>query len=280
LGYEVALVLAQHGANVILAGRNAKSGNLSVNKICSEFSQAQIKFEAVDLADLASVEDLGKRMQAEHHSLDILINNAGVMTPPQRKETKDGFELQFGTNYLGHFALTAQLFPLLQKGDHARVVMVSSNANRAGVINFDDLQSKKKYNPMDAYAQSKLAMLMFSLELQRRSNANNYGVLSFSSHPGIARTDLLRNGPGESSALSMVFKILPFMRQTAKDGALPTIYAATSPNVSGGGYYGPGGFGEIKGLPKPSAIPKNAKDTDAAKRLWTISEELTNIDFH
>ncbi|MDF2613520.1 MAG: short-chain dehydrogenase [Clostridia bacterium] len=281
LGYETALVLVRQGAEVILAGRNEKKGAESINNIRKIVPSANISFESIDLADLASIEAFGNRIKNQRQSLDLLINNAGVMTPPERKVTKDGFELQFGTNYLGHFALTAHLMPLLRKGNKPRVVTVSSIANRErkAKINFDDLQSVRNYHSMTAYDQSKLADLMFALELQRRSDAAGRGIMSIASHPGISSTDLMSNGPGENSFLATMLNIFTFMRQSAEDGALPSLYAATSPYAEGGGYYGPGGFYEIKGLPGPAKITTKAQDVNVAKHLWEISKQLTHVDF-
>jgi NAD(P)-dependent dehydrogenase (short-subunit alcohol dehydrogenase family) len=281
LGYETALVLVGAGAEVILAGRNEKKGAESIDKIRAIVPSANISFENIDLADLSSIEAFGKRIKGQRQSLDLLINNAGVMTPPQRQVTKDGFELQFGTNYLGHFALTAHLMPLLRKGNKPRVVTVSSIANRErkAKINFDDLLSELNYHPMEAYDQSKLADLLFAFELQHRSDAAGWGIMSIASHPGISSTDLLSNGPGENGFLTRVLKIFPFLRQSAADGALPSLYAATSPNALGGGYYGPNGFNEMRGLPRPAKIPQKAQDINVAKRLWEVSKQLTHVDF-
>lgn len=280
LGYEIALVLSHAGAEVILAGRNEKKGIESINKIHKIVPSADIRFESIDLANLASIEAFGKRIKSQRQHVDVLINNAGVMTPPQRKVTMDGFELQFGTNYLGHFALTAYLMPLLRKGNKPRVVTVSSIANKANAkINFDDLQSEHNYNPLPAYAQSKLADLMFTFELQRRSDAAGWGIMSNASHPGLAVTNLLANGKGENNFNEKLFKVLPFIRQSAADGALSSLYAAASLNAQGGAYYGPGGFNEIKGLPRAAKIPPKAQDVDLAKRLWEVSKQLTQVNF-
>lgn len=279
LGYEDALALARTGADVIIAGRNAAKGAEAVNKICAEISNAKVQFEVVDLANLASIEAFGKRMHAAHQSIDLLINNAAVMTPPDRQTTSDGFELQFGTNYLGHFALTAHLLPLLRKGRNPRVVNVSSVAVRNGAIHFDDLQSEREYKPMVAYGQAKLANLMFSFELQRRSEAGKWGITSIAAHPGISRTDLLHNGSGQRSMAGLVRTWMWFLFQPAAQGALPTLFAATSPDAKGGAYYGPDRLGETRGYPAPSKIPPQAKDTDVAARLWQVSERLTRVAF-
>ena len=208
----------------------------------------------------------------------MLINNAGVMVPPQRQETADGFELQFGTNYLGHFALTAHLMPLLRKGKTPRVVNLSSVAARQGAIDFSDLQSTN-YIPMRAYSQSKLACLMFALELQRRSAASGWGVTSIAAHPGVSRTDLLHNAPGEGSLAGMVRSWLWFLFQPAAQGALPTLYAATAPEAKGGGYYGPHALGETRGHPAPAKLPAAATDIAVAQRLWDESERLAGVSF-
>lgn len=274
LGMEDALALARAGSDVVIAGRNPSKGIAAVNRIQQAVPGARIEFEAVDLASLASIRAFGERLGRQRDSLDLLINNAAVMTPPTRQITADGFELQFGTNYLGHFALTAQLLPLLRNGSSPRVVNLSSVAARDGAIHFDDLQSERSYKPMVAYGQSKLACLMFALELQRRSDAAGWGVQSIAAHPGISRTDLLPNGAGEHSAQAMARKYLWFLFQPAAQGALPTLYAATSQQAKSGGYYGPGSLGETRGHPAVAKVPAQALDRDAAARLWIESERL------
>lgn len=280
LGYETALVLARAGAEVILAGRNEKKGNESINKILTMAPSANIRFESIDLADLASIEAFGKRMKKQRQSLDLLINNAGVMTPPQRKVTKDGFELQFGTNYLGHFALTAHLLPLIRKGNKSRVVTVSSIAHRSGVINFNNLQSEYNYKPMVAYAQSKLACLMFMLELQRRSDAAGWGISSMGAHPGISRTELLPNGAGKNSPAGIARRLLgPIFFQSAAHGAWPSLYAATAKNATVGTYYGPSKLNELRGYPTIAKVSPQAKDVAVASKLWEKSEKLSYVRF-
>ena len=211
--------------------------------------------------------------------IDLLINNAGIMTPPKRLETKDGYELQFGTNYLGHFALTAQLLPLLRKTKDARVVTVSSIAAREGKINFDDLQSKSSYSPMIAYGQSKLADLMFAFELQRQSDKHNWDILSIAAHPGVSRTNLLITGAGRWSIMGMARTLLPFMFQPPAQGALPTLFAATSPLAKGGAYYGPNKMSETRGFPALAKVPGQAEDRKVAAKLWEESLRLTNVTF-
>src|SRR3954447_2493521 len=272
LGYETALTLAKAGSEVILTGRGVRKGQSAVEKISREVSGAEVSYEHLDLASLASIADFARRMHARQ-SLDVLINNAGVMALPSRQTTADGFEVQFGTNYLGHFALTARLMPLLRRASGSRVVSVSSLAHRTGFIDFDDLQGAHAYSPWKAYGQSKLAMLMFALELQRRSNAAGWNLISNAAHPGFARTNLFTSGPG--GLLSMATDLAaPFFGHSAADGARPIVFAATSPEARPGAYYGPGGFGELRGAPAPALMMRQARDAAAAARLWDISEKL------
>jgi len=280
LGYETALALAAAGAAVVLTGRNDAKGRNAIQKIRGRLPGANVVYENLDLANLASVADFAKRFSAAHASLDLLVNNAGVMALPERKLTTDGFEMQFGTNYLGHYALTAQLLPLLRRGNQPRVVNLSSLTHRRGAINFDDLQGTWPYSPGKAYSQSKLAMLMFALELQRRSDAGGWGLMSNAAHPGFARTDLFANGPGAGGLLGLLNKVLqPFISHSAAEGALPTLFAATSPEAKRAGYYGPSGFYELKGPPAPAKIMPQAEDLAVAARLWDVSAALTGVSF-
>jgi NAD(P)-dependent dehydrogenase (short-subunit alcohol dehydrogenase family) len=280
LGYETALALAGAGTAVLLTGRNDAKGQDAIQRIRGQFPNAKISYETLDLASLASVADFAARFAAAHVSLDLLINNAGVMALPKRQTTADGFEMQFGINYLGHYALTAGLLPLLRRGHQPRVVNLSSLAHRSGKIDFGDLQGAKSYNPFKAYCQSKLAMLMFALELQRRSNAAGWGLLSNAAHPGYALTDLIANGPGTRGLMGQFGKILqPFASHSAAAGALPTLFAATSPEARPGGYYGPNWFYELKGPPVPAKIMPRAKDLAVAARLWDVSAALTGVSF-
>ena len=202
------------------------------------------------------------------------------MALPKRQQTEDGFEMQLGTNYLGHYALTARLLPQLRRAKAPRVVNLSSLAHRSGAINFDDLQSRHSYRPWRAYCQSKLAMLMFSLELQRRSLAAGWGLTSLGAHPGFARTDLIANGPGVNTLQWRFGRLLqPFMSQSAAEGALPTLFAVTSPAAEPGGYYGPNGFYEMKGMPGPARIMSHAKDFATSAMLWDVSATLTGVSF-
>lgn len=279
LGFEDALALARAGGEIILAGRDPQKGVQAVARIRHEVPKANITFERVDLASLRSITEFGARLSGTRDSLDLLINNAAVMMPPKRQATSDGFEMQFGTNYLGHFALTAHLLPLLREGKNPRVVSVAAIAVRAGVINFDDLQAERSYKPMTAYSQSKLANLLFAIELQRRSTASDWGITSIAAHPGISRTDLVANGVGSSSALGLIYAVMKFMFQPAAQGALPTLYAATASVVTPGGYYGPNKMNEFRGNPAPAHIPPRAENADVARHLWEVSEQLTGVTF-
>lgn len=277
LGLQTAIALAKAGANVIVAGRNQLKGMAALNQISKTVANANVAYMTLDLASLASIEAFVQQIQASHSSIDILINNAAVMTPPKWQATTDGFELQFGTNYLGHFALTAGLLPLLRRGNEPRVVTVSSIAARSGAINFGDLQSQKDYKPMSAYSQSKLACLMFARELQRQSDAANWGIQSIASHPGISRTDLLINSAGPWSSQGMARRFLWFLFQPASQGALPTLFAATSAQANAGAYYGPDKLSELRGNPAPAKFPSQSLDESACARLWVESEILTGV---
>lgn len=279
IGLENALALARAGSEVIIAGRNPQKGVDAIARICNEVPSANVRFEQVDLASLQSVKAFGNRLRSQRESLDVLINNAAVMNPPKRQETADGLEMQFGTNYLGHFALTAELLPLLSKSSHSRVVTLSSIAARQGMINFADLQAEQSYDPMKAYSQSKLACLMFALELQRRSEAGQWGVTSIAAHPGISRTDLLHNAPGKRSITGIMRSLLWFLFQPASQGALPSLFAATSTEAEGGRYYGPAYFSETRGAPAAAVMPPQALDEASASLLWDTSERLAGVTF-
>jgi len=279
LGYQTAIRLAQAGAEVVLTGRNEAKGREAVSKIRNQFPDAKISFDVLDLANLASVTDFARRFATAHSSLDLLINNAGVMALPTRQTTADGFEMQFGTNYLGHYALTARLLALLRRAHQPRVVSLSSIAHRTGFIQFSDLQGERFYSPWKAYNQSKLAMLMFALELQRRSDAAGWNLISTASHPGWARTDLFANGPGFGLISVASQFAAPLFSQSAESGALPTLFAATSPQAEGGGYYGPNGLYELRGPPAPARIMPQARDKAAAAKLWDVSQQLTGVSF-
>ncbi len=279
LGYETALALARAGASVVLAGRNAQKGADAVAAIRAAVPQASVRFGQVDLADLGSIRRFAADMMVAEPGLDLLVNNAGVMTPPDRRETHDGFELQFGTNHLGHVALTAGLLPLLRAGTAPRVINLSSIAARGGKIDFDDLQATRSYRPMAAYSQSKLACLMFSREFSRQSRAAGWGIESIAAHPGIARTDLLVNGPGRTSLQGVVRRYLSVLFQPAAQGAWPTLFAATSDTARDGGYYGPDRMGGTRGYPVEEIAPKPAMDRAASRRLWDVSIDLAGVTF-
>lgn len=281
LGLETALGLVEAGADVILAGRNPAKGRIAEALIRLKHRNANVRFELADMASLASIKNFADRMRTEGRPINILVNNAGIMAPHDRGTTADGFELQLGTNYLSHFALTARLLPLLSAAK-ARVVQLSSFGHRTGTIQLDDLNFEQGYSAFPVYSQSKLAMLMFALELDRRSKANGWGVTSVAAHPGFARTDLFANGPAPDANIFFrtiipVAKLL--MGQSAAAGALPTLMAATMPGVKGGQYFGPQGFKEFKGPPGPGKIESQALDVGVASKLWVASEGLTGINF-
>lgn len=279
LGFEVALALSRARAEVVIAGRNQRKGDAAVSRIKSDSLGARVRFEALDLASLASVKHFAARLQDNQQRIDLLINNAGVMVPPERQQTADGFELQFGTNHLGHFALTGHLLPMLRASVGARVVSVSSVAARSGSINWDDWNAKVSYKPMSVYARSKIACLMFALELERRSAAAGWNISSIAAHPGVSRTELLHNGPGRGSMQSRIRSLLPFLFQPAAQGALPLLFAATAAGARTGGYYGPDRLGETRGYPAEAKIPPQALDRVAAEQLWALSEEATGVRF-
>ena len=275
LGYETALALAGANATVVLTGRNAAKGAEALARVRAVHPKADISFELLDMGSQASIAGFAESLAARHSHIDLLINNAGVMMPPSRKTTVDGFELQFGTNHLGHFALVARLLPLLAG---SRVVTVSSIAHRTGAIHFDDLQLERGYTPSKAYNQSKLANLLFAFELQRRSDRAGWGITSIAAHPGVSSTDLIQNGmEGITASLGKFF--VGIFGHSPAAGALPQIYAATSPAAKAGAYYGPNGFMEITGAPGRAQARPQAHDTAAAARLWATSEELTGVRF-
>jgi NAD(P)-dependent dehydrogenase (short-subunit alcohol dehydrogenase family) len=279
LGFEVAQALTRAGADVVIAGRDTRKGAEAVARIRSDVAAAKVRFEALDLASLASVARFAERLREDQQQVDLLVNNAGVMVPPERRETADGFELQFGTNHLGHFALTGHLLPLLRASDGARVISVSSVAARSGSVDWDDWNATAGYSAMPVYARSKIACLMFALELEARSVAAEWKISSIAAHPGVARTELLHNGPGRGSMQSRVRSLLPFLFQPAAQGALPLLFAATSLNARAGGYYGPDRLGETRGHPAEAKIPPQALDDAAMKQLWTLSEDATGVRF-
>lgn len=286
IGFHTALELARRGAEIILPARTMEKATTAAAAIMQAVPHAQIVPEVLDLADLSSVRAFAERILKSHPqpSLDLLINNAGVMAIPERQLTRDGYERQFATNYLGPFALTALLFSAIKPQAGSRIVIVSSTASKMGKIDFENLQSERRYSPMwGAYAQSKLADSVFAIELQRRLAAAHSPVIVTAAHPGYAITNLQTSGPGETARLhplriaTTVLK--PFLSHDAYHGALPTLFAATAPDAEPGGYYGPDGFQELKGLPAKAKIAPIALDPAIARRLWQVSEQLTGIEF-
>jgi NAD(P)-dependent dehydrogenase (short-subunit alcohol dehydrogenase family) len=290
IGYHTALTLARKGAHVLLACRNRQRGEAAVARLHAESPGIQVELLLLDLASLESIRSVASAELAQHRPLHLLINNAGVMTPPKRLETSDGFELQFGTNVLGHFVLTALLLPALQQAAkesaadsfaRPRIVTIASIAHKRGQINFDDLQSSRNYSPMRAYQQSKLANLLFAFELDRRLRAANSPIMSVAAHPGIAQTNLFQSGDYsavEKALRNLVGHAIGILLNTDSEGALPTLYAATSHDAKDGGYYGPQGFQETHGHEVgPAFIAPRANNTAAAARLWRTSEELTGV---
>ena len=281
LGFEAAVTLACAGADLVLAGRNAAAGAEAVAKLAELVPAARVRFEHVDLARLASVNDLARRLEGEDRPIDILLCNAGVMSPPERRTTADGFELQFGVNYLAHFALTARLLSLLRRADAPRVVSVTSLAHRYGKIDSDDLQSERSYQPGRAYCASKLAQALFAVELQRRSDAGRWGVTSVAAHPGFARTNLFKAQETKPGALKGLGPRIAgaVVGHSAEAGAAPLVHAATAPDVVGGELYGPKGLLEMRGRPGRRNFAANVLDPETAARLWNVSEALAGVSF-
>ena len=288
IGYHTALKLARKGAQVVFACRDPRRGEAAIASLHADSPGAHAELLVLDLASLSSVREAAAKELAQQRPLHLLINNAGVMTPPKRLETAEGFELQFGTNVLGHFALTALLMPALQRAavgssERSRVVNIASIAHKRGKINFDDLQSTGSYSPMGAYQQSKLANVLFTFELDRRLRAANIPVMSVAAHPGVAETNLFRAGdyhPVEKAVRKFVGHFIGIALNTDAEGALPTLYAATAADVRDGGYYGPDGFQEMRGDNVIEAqIAPQARNTETAERLWRTFEDLTGIRF-
>jgi NAD(P)-dependent dehydrogenase (short-subunit alcohol dehydrogenase family) len=281
IGYEAARVFARKGAHVVLACRDVQKAHAARDAITSEGPQASVEAMEIDLASLASVRAFAQAYRSRHQRLDVLCNNAGVMALPYRK-TADGFEMQFGTNHLGHFALTGLLLDLILQTPAARVVTVSSGAHRMGRIRFADLQWGRRYRKWAAYGQSKLANLLFAYELQRRLDGAKATAISVACHPGYAATNLQLAGPRMAGS-SVMEALLQFLNrlvaQNAEMGALPTLYAATAPDVRGGDYFGPDGLGEMRGYPTKVRSSARSRDREAAGKLWEISEKLTGVRY-
>lgn len=272
IGFEAARVLAQRGARVLLACRSADRANDAIDAITRVAPSAELKWIALDLASLESVAAAAEEVNEEPH-LDLLINNAGVMMPP-KSATADGFELQFGVNHLGHFALTGRLLAALKYRPGARIVNVSSTAHRGGRIDYDDLGAERGYSRMGRYQMSKFANILFTYELQRRLAADGCPAIAVACHPGATDTELGRHIP-----LPIAIALLPirlFMNATA-EGALPTLMAATADGVQGGDYFGPTRWGELSHSARKVDTTPASKDADDAGRLWTLSEQLTGV---
>ena len=278
LGLEVARELARHGAAVVLACRDLAKGERAVAEVRASALGEEPELAPLDLADLRSVRAFAGAYQDAHpDGLDLLVANAGIMAAP-RRVTADGFEAQLATNHLGHFALTGLLLPALLRRAGPRVVVVSSVAHRMGRIDFDDLQGERRYRRWRAYGQSKLANLLFALELDRRARAAGVPLVSVAAHPGYAATNLQTASPPAHEALAMRL-LNPFIAQSAAMGALPVLFAATVEDLPGGTFIGPDGPGEMRGHPRPVEPSRRADDVDVAARLWEVSEELTGVEF-
>jgi NAD(P)-dependent dehydrogenase (short-subunit alcohol dehydrogenase family) len=278
LGLATARELARAGARVVLAVRNTTKGDQAAAGIRSRTSGAELEVRQLDLADLESVWEFATAVAAAHDRLDLLINNAGIMAAP-RRVTAQGFESQFGTNHLGHFALTGRLMPALLKAPAPRVVTVSSFLHRRGTMRFDDLQGEGKYDRWGAYGQSKLANLMFCFELQRRATEAGVALVSLAAHPGYAATNLQYAATDRFYEKAFGWLGNRLLAQSAEMGALPTLYAATVPDLPGGTFVGPGGRKQQRGYPTVVTAASQAYDEEAWRRLWQVSEELTGVRF-
>ena len=284
IGLGLARRLAAAGAEVIMPVRNEKKGSAAVASIADAVPGAKVSTRRLDLSSLRSVTELAAQLRSEDRPINILINNAGIMTPPRRQATVDGFELQFATNHLGHFALVGQILPLLQRG-RARVTTQSSVAVNGQRIHWDDLQWERSYEPQASYASSKIAVSLFGMELHRRSQAGDWGIVSNVSHPGVAATNLLAAHPEMGRATDgMAVRSIRLMARlgilgTAETGLLPALYAATSPLAEGLKFYGPNGFQQLRGMPAEQQPYASVIDEDAAARIWAISEELSGVGF-
>jgi len=280
LGFETALALAGHGADVTLAVRDMAKGEAAADQIRARSPQASLEVRRLDLADLASIDEFAWLWRESHpDGLDMLINNAGIMAIP-RRDTADGFEMQLGTNHLGHFALTGRLLDAIRP--EGRIVTVSSQAHRMGRMDFEDLMGERKYGAWRAYGQSKLANLLFMRSLAERLERAGSTIASVAAHPGFASTHLQAVAPemkGRGWQVKIMDGVNKVMAQSAAMGALPTLYAATFPAIRSGDYVGPDGFGEQRGHPKLVGMNASARDDAVANRLWTVSEELTGVRY-
>ena len=281
IGLEAARLLAANNASVVIACRDVAKGEHAASEIRTTARGADVEVLWLDLADLASVEAAAEEYRDRFESLDVLVNNAGVMAVPYRA-TVDGFELQFGTNHLGHFALTGHLLPTLLEGRASRLVTISSGAHRAGRIDFDNLDATNGYAKWAAYCASKLANLLFTFELQRRAARAGIDLVAVAAHPGYARTNLQTAGARMTGRVVLERAWSAFNAvagQSAARGALPTVYAAVAPGVAGGAYIGPSGPGEMRGYPVKVTTTRAARDPETAARLWSVSQELTGVGY-
>ncbi|MCX5602369.1 oxidoreductase [Streptomyces phaeochromogenes] len=276
LGLAIATALARHGAHVVLAVRDAERGARAADQITVGTPTASVEVQLLDLSSLASVREAAREITTRHPTIDLLINNAGVMWTPLTR-TSDGFELQMGTNHLAHFALTGLLMPQMLATADSRVVTISSNSHRGGRIAFEDLNSHHAYDRQAAYAQSKLANLLFTYELHRRLTSAGAHTSALAAHPGGASTGLTRNAPAHMRLLNTVLG--PLLTHSAERGALPVLRAATDPAALGGEYYGPKGLGEMRGDPRRTDSHARSHDAEAQRRLWVLSEELTGVRY-
>lgn len=277
LGYETSLELARKGALVVMACRNLEKANKAKSQISETIPEAKLDALQIDLSSLKSVRSFAKSFLSKYDRLDLLINNAGVMMPPYSK-TEDGFELQLGANYLGHFLLTRLLLDTIVKTKDSRIVTLSSLVHKNAEINFDDLQSELKYSASAAYGQSKLACLVFNYELQRRLEENAFtNTISTAAHPGIATTELSRHMP-KLLYFALRYTIAPFITHAPSEGAKPTLMAAMG-KAHGGDYFGPTGIGEMKGKPDLAKSTAESRDPKLAQKLWAVSEELVGEKF-
>jgi NAD(P)-dependent dehydrogenase (short-subunit alcohol dehydrogenase family) len=279
LGYVTSRELARHGARVVLACRDKVRGHEALARLIAAVPDADVEVRSLDLSSLDSIRTFADGVHASYPAIDLLINNAGVMAIP-RRETADGFEMQFGTNHLGHFALTGLLLAQLVNRPEARVVTVSSNAHKPGSIDLEDLMHEHDYRRWKVYSDSKLANLFFAYELQRRLTAIDAPLISVAAHPGTAATNLVRPGAEGNPFKTAVMTIgVRIVGQSEEKGALPQLYAATSPDVRGGEYYGPNGIGENRGYPKRVDSISASKDPATAARLWAACEDLTGVRY-
>lgn len=290
LGFEIACGLAQRGAFIILSGRNLEKGRVALNHLYERVPGVQGRFEVLDLASLASIAGFATALRDKGQPIHLLANNAGIMGPASRLTTKDGFELQFGTNHLGHFALTGRLLPLLAAGN-ATIMTVASLAALKGRLPFGDLNARHRYSPMERYRQSKLSNLLFALELNRRAHKAPWPIHSRVAHPGWAASNIVANNGtldtrgnpvsrwGRRIARSFAGPVFHAMGQTVEEGAWPLLYALASSEARDGGYYGPQGKGERTGVPGEAMLPELAQDHDLAARLWSVSEEMTGVRY-